>query len=110
MTSKAHPVAAIAGPAAVICLVDQYAHAPVGTVLELAIGHIGESDVVMVRVGDALRVAMSVDEARDVARYCLALELMPPQVRCIADHLAQLARHLMRLADEAEAHQRGRLH
>jgi hypothetical protein len=65
----------------------------------------------MIRVGDGPHVAMTPSNARAVAAYCLADELMPPAMRrAVADHIAGLARHLIALADEADAFAPKRLH
>lgn len=109
--SKARSVDAVAGPEAWMRLVDAYVRAPAGTEVEFAIGHVGASHVVLLRVGRGPRVVMSVEDARFLARRFLATETMPPMVRLLlADHIAVLARDLIKLADEAEARDRARLH
>jgi hypothetical protein len=102
---------AIAGPGAIMRLLDDYVHSRKGTVMECAVGQIGEFYLVLVRVGEGPRVAMSVAEARHVARHCLATESMGADMReAVADHLADLARRLIELADDADAMAPGRLH
>ena len=102
---------AIAGPGAILRLIEDYARARNGTTVECGVGQIGEFYLVVMRVGEGPCVAMSVEEARYVARQCLATELMAGDMRrALADHFADLARRLIGLADDADAMQPQRLH
>jgi hypothetical protein len=103
---------AIMGPGAIVQLLDAFAMAPSGTVVECGIANDHDNrTLVLMRIGEGPRVAMTPSNARALAVYCLADELMPPAMRHgLADHLAGFARHLIALADEADAFAPKRLH
>jgi hypothetical protein len=104
-------VGAIAGPAAIEQLLFDFVYAARGTTVEMRIGQLGETMLVLMRVGSGPNVALSVDEARHVARHCFASDMMTPIMRdAVGGALADLARHLIDAADTAEAQQPQRLH
>jgi hypothetical protein len=104
--------AVIGGPAAIATLLNDYARARAGTPMLLGLGLAQDIGyLVLVRVGDGPMVGMLASQARAASAYCLATELMPPEFRLtLVEHLADLARHLTDLAEQAEALQPQRLH
>lgn len=106
------PETVIAGPGAISKMLNDYVHARNGSPMLLGLGLIEDGAyLVLVRVGDGPMVGMSVSEARGASEYCLATELMPPEMRrAVGKHLAELAHNLTDLADQAEALQPKRRH
>jgi hypothetical protein len=106
-------VSALMGFPAVARLLTDFVMSPNGATVrcEIAVPHEAVEALVLVRVNDGARVAMSVLQARDVARYCFNTALMPPAIRRhLADGLAEFARLLLQVAADAEAMAPGRLH
>jgi hypothetical protein len=103
-------VSALMGFPAVARLLTDLVMSPDGATVRCEIAQLpGDTDaLVLVRVNGGERVAMSVPQVRDVARYCFNI---PPDIhKYLAEPLAALARFLLEVADDAEAMAPKRLH
>ena len=98
---------AISGPTAITMLLDAFVLARNGTTVECGVGQITDASafLVLMRVGKGPLVAMPVLQARGIASFCLGVE-----APLLAPTLADLARHLIELADLADAMALRRLH
>jgi hypothetical protein len=101
-------VSAMRGPVALSRFLADFQNAPHGTLLHCEVADFAGKLVVLVRMGDSERVALTVAETKRLAARLLT-EALPFSPSFVED-LQDLGRTLLEVAGDAEALTPGRLH
>ena len=109
--TKHDPIVALCGKRGQIQLLVDYLAAPSKSLMHSEIGYVPEKPEAMLLI---LRINVPVclvpDEARQLARWLLDRDTMPPPLLARADELQRLSRFLTELANDADAMRPSRLH